>query len=232
MKFNTWFGRLTAGFLFATTVIPSASNAGPVKLNSSANELRIIECNESGFRVSFSFSGFGTLDIKTPEGIFTRINVPAYARFGEAGHPEAPVQSKLIEVPAGAKVEVKILRYSMKEYSLDELGIGYPLMPRQPPVPKNGKPAVFVYDKEAYRINAFAPADIAAVEMPGTMRGVRIGRFDIRPVQYNPVTGKVRIYESLEIEVIFENADIPATQRDKITGSNRIDLELMNLPPG
>lgn len=215
MVLFTRFARFSSLLLFALTMISLSLEASDVKLNSNPNDLRITGNTGLGFNVSFSFSEFKTLDVKTSKGIFTRIIVPAYSRHGDFGFPEIPVCSKLIEIPANADAKVSIVNYDLKEYSLADLGISYPIMPNQPPVPKTGQAVDFIYEKNAYKINAFNTNEIASVVSLGTMRGVNIGRLDIMPVQYNPVTGMIRVYENIEIEVTFENADLQTTERNK-----------------
>jgi hypothetical protein len=228
MVLFTRFGRLSAGLLFALVMISFTLEASEVKLNSNSNDIRITENTSQGFRVSLSFSEFNTLDVKTAKGIFTRIIVPSYARSGVFGYPELPVKSDLIEIPVNADVQVRIINFDVKEYKLNDLGIDYPLMPNQPPVAKTGEPVEFIYEKNAYKVNAFSPVEIASVEFLGTMRGVNIGRLDILPVQYNPVTGMIRVYENLEIEVTFENADLPATELNKQIYSNHYFSPVFN----
>jgi hypothetical protein len=220
MHIFTRFGRLSTGLLFALAIITLRVEAGQVKLNDNTNDVSISGNTGQGFTVTFSFSEFKTLDVKTPKGIFTRIIVPAYSRHGDFGSPEIPVCSKLIEIPVGAQVKFNSISYSVKEYSLKELGINYPIMPNQPSVPKTGKPVEFVYEKSAYRVNDFNPVTITSVEPLGSMRGVNIGRLDIAPVEYNPATGMIRVYDNLVFEVTFENADQQATELNKETYSN------------
>jgi hypothetical protein len=220
MQFFTRFGRLSTGLLLAFVMITFTLKAGEVKLNNNSNDLRISGNTGQGFTVSYSFSEFKTIDVKTPKGIFTRIIVPAYSRHGDFGSPELPVCSKMIEIPVSATVKFNSISYSVKEYSLKDLGLHYPIMPNQPPVPKTGAPVEFIYEKNAYRVNDFNPVTITSVEPLGTMRGVNIGRLDIAPVQYNPVTGMIRVYENLVFEVTFENADLQATELNKDLYSN------------
>jgi hypothetical protein len=215
MKIFTRFNRINTVLFFAAFVVSFTLHAGTVNLNNSSNDLKILENSELGFKIDFTFSGFNTMDVKTPKGIFTRIMVPAYSRHGAFGYPELPVKSEMIEIPVDAEVRITILDYDVKEYRLKDLGIDYPVMPNQPPMPKTGDIAGFVYEKDAYKINSFSGEEIATVEFLGTMRGVDIGRLDIMPVQYNPVTGMIRVYENLQIEVAFENADLFKTNQNK-----------------
>jgi hypothetical protein len=182
-------------------------SAAPVRLNGGLNELKVRDITPQGFTMSLSFSEFQTIDVKTEAGIFTRLVVPGYSRSGEYGHPEVPVNSEMISVPAGAGIHAEIISQKFKEYRLSDLGINFPLMPHQPPVAKSGDPAPFVYHSDAYGIDAFSPENVVNTEYLGIMRGTGIGRIDLFPVQYNPSTGMIRIYEELTVEVTFEGAD-------------------------
>jgi hypothetical protein len=219
MKTFTRFGKLAA-VVFVLMMITSALSADPVKLNNNSNSTKITGNTDLGFKVVFSFSEFSTLDVKTPKGIFTRIIIPSYSKLGEFGSPEFPVSSQLIEIPEGAQVVLNSLNSVIKEYNLRDLGIEYPLMPNQPPVPKTGEKVDFIYDKSAYRNNEFGPVRVVSVDDLGTMRGVRIGRLNIAPVEYNPVTGVIRVYEKLEFEVVFDGADLAKTESNKEIYSN------------
>jgi hypothetical protein len=221
MKIFTRFSCISLSLFLIVSLISLTSHAGSIKLNSNSNDLRIEQNSEHGFKASYSFSEFKTMDIKTSKGIFTRIIVPAYSKQGEFGCPEVPVKSELIEIPVNAEVKFNLISWEINEYNLKDLGINYPLMPNQPPVPKTGDTPEFVYQKNAYRINDFSPVLMINVDDLGTMRGVRIGKLNIAPVQYNPVTGVIRVYENLEFEVIFENADLARTDYNKQLYNNQ-----------
>ncbi|MBW6459730.1 MAG: T9SS type A sorting domain-containing protein [Bacteroidales bacterium] len=202
--------------------------ANPVKLNEHHNTLKVAENTAQGFRVTMHFSEFTTSDIKTGQGIFSRINIPDYARSGAYGHPEIPVNSELIEIPANAHVVVRVIHSSFREFNLKDIGINHPLFPNQPPIPKTGEPVGFVYEKEAYQVDAFLPGTLAEVETLGMMRNVNIGRLDIFPVQYNPLQGKVRIYEQVELEIVFEGADPAASDMQKQVYGNHYFNAIFN----
>lgn len=191
-----------------------------VRLNAGDNQLKIKDNTYQDLNLTYQFSGFNTVDIKTEKGIFTRLTVPAYAKRGEFGSPELPVKSELIEIPFNASVKITLTNVKMKEYSLDELGLIHPVFPFQPPVPKTGQAVPFVYNDAAYKVNSFGTSQPVSVEVLGIMRGVRIGRLDISPVQYNPASRTIRVYESMDVEISFENADIAKTLAQKHTYAN------------
>ncbi|MFO7614752.1 MAG: C25 family cysteine peptidase [Bacteroidales bacterium] len=224
MNFFTRQGQLIAISIAMLLFNMASIAANPVKLNEHHNTLKVSENTARGFRVTLHFSDFATSDIKTGQGIFTRVIIPDYAYSGAFGHPELPVKSELIEIPAGARVLVSVISSTFREFSLDDLGISHPLFPHQPPIPKTGEPVGFVYAKGAYQVDAFMPGNLAEVESLGMMRNANIGRLDIFPVQYNPLKGKIRIFEQLELEIIFEGGDPAASAMQKqVYGNHYFD---------
>ncbi|MFO8128408.1 MAG: C25 family cysteine peptidase [Bacteroidales bacterium] len=156
-----------------------------------------------------------TFNVRTDEGMFVEMNIPGFAFTGETGHPKLPVNRKMIEIPAGAQ---PVVRYTFSErmvISLEEHGITQRLIPAQPPVPKDGSRVEFVIDQDRYAADEFYGPMPAHVEVLGYMRGLRLARLDIAPVQYNPVTNEILIYRDLSVTIRFEDADIVQTLKDK-----------------
>jgi len=160
------------------------------------------------------------MKINTPSGLFTQIGIKNANHSLQNGDPRLPVIKELIEVPVGASVEINIIKALYAEYTLAELGAIYPLMPNQRSISKSDNPVniPFQYNPQTYQTNAFFGFDAVKVENVGSMRGVRIARLEISPVEYNPVTGIIRVLTELEAEVVFTGADIASTlqlKRDK-----------------
>ena len=176
------------------------------------NQLKIIENTYSNLRISNSLASMRSHGVNTPEGMFTELIVPEYSFTFTIGNPKIPLLRKLIEIPIGAEIDVRIIGYSVKEYKLEELGIEYPIIPVQPPVPKSAQqPADFIVNEDIYQQDKFYPSDIATAEILGMLRGIRIARINIAPVQYNPVTEVIKVYSDLEIEFVYVDGNISKT---------------------
>jgi len=117
------------------------------------------------------------------------------------GTPELPVKRKLIEIPAGAEPQIKILSSNVKEFNLTELGILNKLFPVQPPQSKSEDVYEFIYSPQSYKINSFGDEELVNLDIIGYYRAVRIARLNIFPVKYNPVTNTIRVYSDIEIEM-------------------------------
>ncbi|MCD4772848.1 MAG: T9SS type A sorting domain-containing protein [Bacteroidales bacterium] len=198
---------LSGFFLFSFSTFADNIN---LKENNEIS-LKIKENTYSKLSLSNKISEIKTLELNTTEGIFTKLYISGYTKNIDFGNPLLPVKRKLIEIPVGANPVIKINSFTVNEYSLTDLNITNKLFPAQPPQSKSIDEHEFIINQKAYQNNSFGNKRLISVEVLGYMRGTRIARVDISPVQYNPVTNIIRVYENIDFEVIFENADITAT---------------------
>jgi hypothetical protein len=184
-----------------------------VVLNPDVNTRLSLEQNAfSQIVVHNTFSTFDHFTVNTTEGQFTEFMAEGYSFTDKEGFPKLPVMRQLIEIPVGAELEVKVISSTVREFALSDLGITNPIMPVQPPMPKSAdQPGKFSINRLVYQRNAYQNQPLASAEILGFLRGSRIARLDISPVDYNPVTGTIRIYEDLVIEVKFTGGNYGAT---------------------
>jgi len=204
---------LLLGFLiFAFNV-----NAENVQLKpGSKTAIEIKDNSINGFRAINMVNDIYSFEVKTDNGIFSEFTIPGYTYYQEIGSPKLPVNRKLIEVPAGANPVIEIISEEYDEYNLSELGIDVPIIPAQPAYPKSSDiPPPFEYNGDVYSQDSYWGNELVSIEVLGYLRGLQLGRLDISPVQYNPVSGTVRIYSHIEYTVVFENADLAKTIEDK-----------------
>lgn len=157
------------------------------------------------------------MKVNTQMGVFTQLSIGQYGYSLQQGDPRLPILKKLIEVPIGAAFDIQIHKAIYQEYGLEELGTQFPLMPSQRSISKseNATLVPFQYNAITYLTDAWFGMDAVKVESIGFARGVRVARLEISPVQYNPVTGMVRILTELDAEIVFTGADVAATQQLK-----------------
>ena len=152
----------------------------------------------------------------TENGDFSVLNVEGFVRPSNVGKPNLPVLSKLIEVPYGAEIQILIKGYTEEVINLDEYGISR-IEPTQPSYHKSTpiEDQVFVIDEAFYNTDEYDTEDLIKADISGEMRGVRIGRIEIRPYHYNPVENTLIVYNNLDFEVVFVNANLALTNEMK-----------------
>jgi PKD repeat protein len=190
-----------------------SASSGNVQLNNGKTNVVFKESNYSKLVLASNVAGFSFTDINTPAGLFSMLSMDGFGRRNVEGAPALPVYRKLIEVPLNSTFSVRILRAHYQEFSMDAIGMKSPVTPAQPPLSKGDEPSKvpFIYNKELYTASGWIADDLASVSYVGTLRSLNLARVDLSPVQYNPSERKLRIYDVLEIEIGFENANIPST---------------------
>jgi len=192
--------------LFALMIFISTSLHAQVNFNITENSYQKIN-------ISFTFGALKTVDVATDSGFFSRIYMDGCAGSSNIGEPELPVAVNTLEIPI---CEDYVLNVYGKEYEIVDasaLGILYPAYPAQPSVSKSHEgPVVFVQNKNVYQTDAFYALPLAKFEMIGTMRNLNLGQLYVSPVQYNPVTKEIKIYKSLDVEILFKKPEFVKTR--------------------
>lgn len=184
-----------------------------IELNSGFRGNQISESTLKGFETTFSYNAIETENVETELGVFSRLVMSDAIPSGEIGAPSLPVTRKLIAVPFGAEPVVNVVAYTTSDYKLNDYGVER-VFPQQPSYSKDTKAEdiVFQYDKKAYRTRAHSNVPGVSVEILGTMRGVQIAALQVEPVSYNPANNTLRVYNDIQLDVDFENAEVEMTE--------------------
>ncbi len=216
-----------------------SASAEEIQLKSqSKNICSVKENTYQSLRVREKLGQLQQFVVKTEMGLFNELRVDGYSFTTGIGSPKLPVNRKLIEVPQGAEIKIVLEVTTYTEYTLAELGMEHSILPLQQPVPKNdSKLPPFEFNKKAYANNSFSPNDLVTVDQLGTFRGISLARLNVFPIQYNPVTKKVRIYDDIDVRIVFQHPDVNKTLQMKkmnenpyFSGINNMILNYKPLP--
>ena len=166
----------------------------------------------NGFTASFSYSSIETEQVSTEKGDFSILSMGNTLPAGNIGEPQVLVGRELIAVPFGATPVVEVKSYTVQEFNLADYGISR-LYPHQAPVSKSQKDVKFEYNEKAYQVKGFDNRPIAEVNVMGTMRGIQVGALQLNNVRYDASQNVLRVYNDIDVEVRFENADMELTER-------------------
>lgn len=183
-----------------------AQNNVRIKLGkANTTNFEVLQNKANGFQIKNSLGDINLIEKNTKGGDFFNLKIDGLTKTFNVGYPELPVLSKLIEVPIGAKVEIKVLSYDEEIVNLNEYGIDYKIMPAQPSVSKSDKPEnlKFHFNADVYSTDAFYSNEVARFENSGIMRDKRLGRIEISPIQYNPVENQIIILNNVVVDVKF-----------------------------
>ncbi|HTX88639.1 MAG TPA: C25 family cysteine peptidase, partial [Bacteroidales bacterium] len=212
--------------------------AGEIRLNNNKPEVRYTKGSQLSFTFRTNLPSVQFREVNTRAGVFTELFAEGYGWGNSVGDPKLPVYHKMIQLPLGAGFNIRITKVSYRDVDLAGYGILNPVIPAQAPVSKNTTDPgqlPFVYNQATYQLDQWLGGPLVTVTPAGILRSVDLGRLDIAPVQYNPVTNRLRVYESIEATVEFTHPDLAATQAlEQRTWSpyfNNIYAQLPNYSP-
>lgn len=148
---------------------------------------------------------------------YSTIEFADFDHTSAIGSPCLPALRNLAEIPLCKGMSVRILDADYEEFDASELGLTHAVAPLQPSVCKTASRNRGGVEKNeaVYTTNAFMMNDIVEVTAMGIARDRNLAEVVFYPVNYNPVTGRVRIYNHVEAEIIYTEADVAGTQAMK-----------------
>lgn len=203
-----------SSIIFCLLLIPVLLNAGEIPVNNGKTEVKFGKATYQSLSFTSSVSTVQFREILTPKGSFTEFYIQGCGFSITPGDPKLPVYKKLIEVPINGDYTIQVQNLSYKEYDLASFGITNKMIPAQMPLSKNitdPNSVPFIFNDATYQKNEWLGAPNVTVTKIGVERSVTLARLEVSPVQYNPVTNKIKVFENLEVKVIFNNADIDGT---------------------
>ena len=177
-----------------------------------AQNLQVLQNSYEKVSMTFTSDTLSVEDISVAAGVFSRVSMGDFGRSNNPGAPQLPQLAKLMQSPVCDSVIVKVLNAQYEEYAAADLGITHLLWPSQPSVSKSAATPPFAYDQTVYSTNEFYALPLVSVEMAGIRRDIALATVFFTPVEYNPVTQRIRIYTQIDVEFTFYNTDMLATQ--------------------
>jgi len=178
---------------------------------------RIIKSEKSsGITVTYEFENARVSTKEINSENYQYVNIEGFTKFTKIGAPAVPVRNDLIAIPGKSQIEVIIVDAEYIEYD------GYNIHPAlEEPRDTEGAPeSVFVKDDKIYSTNAFFPGKIVELDGVVKLRGTETGIFQTRPVQFNPVSKKLRVYSKITYKVEFKSGLKSINQLSKNSSRN------------
>ncbi len=153
----------------------------------------------TGINFHVTIGDFIKTTINVDDETFDRINLDNSGYTSDYGKAELPALSYYVALPQEA--EIILNYYTSLPVIFDNYNI-YPSQPQKPETEGFIDPP-FIKNESFYSQNEFYPEKIAEISSISIMRGCRIARITIYPFSYNPVTGELKKYNDIYINVSF-----------------------------
>ncbi len=197
--------------LFSFSLQVYSGNQSIIVNKSKQSSLRLVQSSPEKLAYTSTVGEIEVSNIKTENGKYFRLSIDRFGKSSKEGYPELPVMHQLMEIPLNSKVEVEITNYNVEEFRLTDKGITSLLIPMQMSQPKCGDSKAFEINNNIYIKDNFYGEDLVSVDLLGVMRGVNIGRLNISPVSYNPVTNILKVVKDVEFVITFVDANLSLT---------------------
>ncbi len=218
-----WFGRtgllvtaLVLGAMLLMLTVALAAEAPSAVQTQEGDGLRLVSASEAEvvFRVSLPPDLLDLEPLSIDGQAYVQPRITGWATSGSPGAPELPYVLGAIGAPPGTQVRVEIEPGTAYRFELsapvapvatitagmdwEALGNGELALPR---------PARDLeMDAAVYGAGGSYPGALAEVVSDAQVRGQRVVGIAAYPVQYEPTTGVLTVYENLEVRVRFEGA--------------------------
>ncbi|MDF1543855.1 MAG: C25 family cysteine peptidase [bacterium] len=199
--------------LLLVLVVPVVTGA-EIQLQDGSNQFQVLDRDENGFSFQTSIATLNLTPVWTKQGDFSLLTSPGLTRSQSIGEPSLPMLNKLIAVPMGCELRVDILSAEERIIDLSAEGVEELLMPVQPSLSKSDDPlaAEFIFDPESYSTPGYYQLPIVEAKIAGIMRGVRLAKLFVSPVQYDPLNKQLRVFTNISVRVSYDRPDHAATR--------------------
>jgi hypothetical protein len=222
-------------FVFIFTLLSTTILAQSISIGGGENSEQVMDLSEQGFTLNLKVNTIQFIKVKHDKEFFYQASIPSFGKSLTIGDPQLPVYKRLIEIPANAHYHIEIRKMHFEVYNLDDYQIKNYLFPYQESVEKREDAVIhFQLNKTTYQKDAFYSNALYSIEELGEMRGVHIARLNISPVEYNPVKNQLKVYDEIEIRVVFDLPEGITTQKQTALYSPAFDVvkgQLLNAKP-
>ena len=233
--------KLSLRFLIVFIYILVSSNiiAQSITIGNGENTEQLKELSKEGFSLHLETNTVQFLRVKHNLKYYYKASIPSFGNSLDIGDPQLPVYKRLIEIPTNAQYHIEVKKLHFEIYDLDNYQIKDFLFPYQESVEKREDAVIrFQWNKSTYYKNAFFSNPLYSIDELGEMRGVHIARLNISPVEYNPVKNQLKVYDQIEIRVVFDLPKNNVSQNQRLhspaftmVNSSLLNAKAYTVPP-
>lgn len=156
--------------------------------------------------------GFDWKTVETSKGQAKVITLENGIPIHKDGAPDLPKLSALVNVPASKKLKLEVTSSNFVDFENMEVA---------PFMSKLSTTDNVAHFGDVYNKDSFFPHKLVKKKKPLTLEGEHVMAIVIQPVQYNPVTKTVRLYNELVISITTDDKDeASSVMKQDETGDN------------
>ena len=187
---------------------------------------RVLNSDIYSTTIEFELNDFQLIPVETEDGTMKLVKFKHGASILKKGAPDLPKYSRSIIIPDDARMKFEILSSKFTEYE------NILIAPSKGNFTRKINPDSIPYEFGVeYEENGFFPNSLIALQDPYVLRNLRGQAVDIQPIQYNPITKTLRVYESIEVKIFADGNGLTNVLNRKM-GDQLISTEYKNIYEG
>jgi len=156
----------------------------------------VINSNIEESYLHFEFNGYHAIEVETPNGLETIINLEGGSSILEAGTPDLDHWTSSIIIPDNGTTSVEVVSSSYHDF------YNVSVAPSKGNFSRMINPNDIEYEySDVYQTNDFYPGALAELRDPYIIRDLRGQTVVVYPLQYNPITKTLRLYTEIDLKI-------------------------------
>ena len=170
--------------------------------------LQIIQASTDTLLIKFEAPTLQFNSQETDGRTFARVSFTGASLTTDVGRPSLPVYPQLIGIPVDASPYVTVIDFRLEVRQTQRI------IPTQPSGLTTTQ-LMSSIDIDFYRRDRSYPTKLVEITPVGFIRGQRVARLQIQPIQYNPARSQLKIYHELLIRINFNSTPLQSYQGSK-----------------
>jgi len=177
----------------------------PVKRSKQNQNPKLIEETRTSVTLELTTDNYSVEENPVAGGNCQQIKVENYSGSDKSGSPNLPERGTLVGIPVNAKPSLTVLDPVSEELTgeFNLCPISSPKIIHTPDGMVEYDGEEYIRDQGVYEKNSFTPTSPAELTGTAYIRNQRVAQINFLPFQYNPVTGKIRLYRKIQIRIDF-----------------------------
>lgn len=182
--------------------------------------LKLLHSDGQSIDLELKVDGFQIETVEHEGQVYQRLTIPDMVQSAKPGAPQIPTRGTILGIPSTDGVSVQVLDANYETLS------GYRIYPapvfkvtgdNPGEIPIEGVKETFAIDQKLYATDAYYPDNPVEISQTGYMRDQAVAHVQFYPVQYNPVTGELRLYSRILARITWDgrHADVSARMQEE-----------------
>ena len=190
---------VSSGIFAQNNYLPFIQKKNITEDSTTYPQRNIIDNGTNYIEIEYTFQG-ANVSSKIVQNInYNFLHIDGFGKLANVGKPALPSHKDIIAIPDNAKTKIIILEVQSVEYS------GYMIHPALKPARDTygSSNPIFEINQQLYNTNKYYPERIVDITETQNLRNTALAITQICPVQFNPVSGKIKVYSKIRFRIEF-----------------------------